>query len=192
VNIEDGRFDTSRGSRLNNPERIKELRPAELLKDVAGLAPGMTCIDIGSGTGVFSSRMVEIVGSGGMVYAVDNSAAMLDHLRLSNPPVNLKLVQADAASTGLDSECADVCLAAFILHEVDSPEGVLAEAFRLLKPRGLAVVVEWRIDTSHGPPRHIRISVDKVKSMFKQVGLLYEQHANWSINHYVITGRKPQ
>ena len=150
----------------------------------------MICIDLGSGTGVFSSRMVEIVGPKGMVYAVDNSAAMLDHLRLTNPPENLKLIQADAANTGLDSACADVCLAAFVLHEVDSPETVIAEAYRLLKPGGLAVVVEWRMDTGHGPPVHIRISPDMARTLFHRVGLIDETHVDWSINHYVITGRK--
>jgi len=152
----------------------------------------MTCVEIGSGTGVFSSRMVEIVGPSGIVYSVDNSVDMLDYQRSANPPSNLKLIKANAAGTGLDDGCADVCLMAFILHEVDKPEGILTEAYRLLKPGGLAVVVEWGIDTDHGPPRQIRIGPDKAKLFFRQVGLLYEKHADWSKNHYVITGRKPR
>ena len=189
---ENGVFDTTRAGRLNNPERINELRPAELLKDIAGLRPGMTCVDIGSGTGVFSSRMAEIVGPAGVVYAVDNSEEMLNNLRSMNSPANLKLVKADATGTGLEGGCADICLMAFILHEVASPEGILAEAYRLLKPGGIAVVVEWKMEANHGPPPRIRISTEKAKLLFRQVGLLYEKYIDWSRNHYVITGRKPE
>jgi len=167
------------------------LRPDELLKDIAGLIPGMICVDLGSGTGVFSSRMVEIVGPDGLVYAVDNSAAMLDYLRSSNPPANLKLIQADASSTGLDNECADVCLAALILHEVDSPEKIIAETYRLLKPGSPAVLIEWKMNTSHGPPRSIRIDPDKARALFQQAGLIFENQVDWSANYYVITARKP-
>ncbi len=186
-----GRFDTSRPGRLNNVERIQELRPVELLKDFAGLNPGMTCVDIGSGTGVFSSRMIEIVGPAGTVFAVDKSVSMLNYLKSLNLPGNLRLVQADASRTGIDSACADMCLAAFILHEVNSPTEILAEAHRLLKPGGMIVVVEWRMDTNHGPLHHIRISPDKAKALFLQVGFLYEKQADWSLNHYVIAGKKP-
>jgi len=48
------------------------------------------------------------------------------------------------------------------------------------------------MDTSHGPPRNMRIDPDKVRAYFQQVGLIYENQVDWSSNYYVITGRKPR
>jgi len=75
---------------------------------------------------------------------------------------------------------------------VDSPEKVIAEICRLLKAGGLAMVIEWKMDTGHGPPRNMRIDPDKVRELFQQVGLIYENQVDWSSNYYVITGRKPR
>jgi SAM-dependent methyltransferase len=189
--IEDGRFNTSRAGRLNNPGRIKELRPIELLREMAGVARAMTCIELGSGTGVFSLQMADLVGAEGVVYAVDNSVDMLNYMRAMDLPPNLRLVQADGASTGLDGEIADLCLMAFILHEVASPDGLMAEAYRLLKPGGMAVVVEWRLDADRGPLRSVRVSRETMERLFSIMGFDSIRYVEWSSHHCLVTGRKP-
>jgi ubiquinone/menaquinone biosynthesis C-methylase UbiE len=156
-----GHFDTKRARVLDNKERIKELRPNQLLTQVAGITKGMTCVDLGCGTGIFSLPMAYCVGSEGVVYAVDDSAEMLKYLRAKNPPPNLRLVQRDAKQTGLGNQIADFCLLAFILHEVKQPYSIIAEAFRLIKPDGRALVVEWKAELdSPGPPQRIRLTRD--------------------------------
>ena len=132
----EGKFDSKKAHMLDTEGRIKDLRPAQLLSDVAGIKTGMTCIDLGCGTGIFSLPMALAVGKEGLVYAVDNSSAMLEYMRSKNPPSNLKLVHRDAGNTGLDSQIADFCLLAFILHEVRQPDILANEAFRLLRPGG--------------------------------------------------------
>src|SRR5512137_1815629 len=98
---ERGRFDTSRSQRLNNPGRLQELQPERVIRDIAGVKPGMTCVDFGSGTGIFSLPMAKAVGLKGTVYAVDKSPEMLAWIRNLHPPRQLKLVEADATATGL-------------------------------------------------------------------------------------------
>ena len=178
-------------SRLNNAERLSELRPLQLLKEVAGVTPGMTCVDLGSGTGAFALPMAEIVGRAGRVYAVDNDKDMLDYIATQDPGPQLVLVQADMARTGLESETANVCLAAFVLHEVASPETVLAEAFRLLKAGGLIAIAEWRMESRIGPPASVKISGEKARELLNLAGFEFESYRDWSINHYVVTARKP-
>jgi ubiquinone/menaquinone biosynthesis C-methylase UbiE len=91
--------------------------------------------------------------------------------------------------TGLDSEIADVCLLAFILHEVKESERLMAEAFRLLKPEGKVVVVEWKAELdSPGPPQRVRLTRGRVEQLFKQVGLALVEYIDWSGNHYVAVG----
>jgi ubiquinone/menaquinone biosynthesis C-methylase UbiE len=187
----EGHFDPKRAPGLDSQDRIKELRPYELLKDIAGIKPGMTCIDLGSGTGTFSFPMLLCVGSEGIVYAIDDSDEMLEYIRAKNPPPNLILVHSDVSHTGLDNEIADFCLLSSILHEVDRPANLVVEAFRLLKPGGRVLAVEWKADLdSPGPPQIRRLSREKVEQLFKHADLHNFRYLDWSRNHYVVTGDK--
>lgn len=184
-------FDTRRAPLLDNEERLKELKPQQLLTDIAGITRGMTCIDLGCGTGTFSFPMVQCVGNAGVVYAVDDSAEMIERIRAKNPPPNLRLVYRDATQTGLGSQIADFCLLAFILHEVKHPDSLVAEAFRLLKPGCGVMVVEWKAELdSPGPPRRRRLARQHIEQLFKQAGFCRFEYLDWSTNHYVAIGNK--
>ena len=131
------------------------------------------------------------MGNEGKVYAVDNSTDMLEHIQAKKPPTNLILVQHHVGQTGLDSQIADLCLLAFILHEVKVPDYVMTEVSRLLKPEGKVLVVEWKADLdSPGPPRNIRITKEQVERLFRQVGLSLIEYIDWSRNHYVAISNK--
>lgn len=187
----EGHFDPKRASLLDSEERLKELRPQQLLTDIAGITKGLTCIDLGCGTGTFSFPMVLSVGNEGIVYAVDDSDEMLEHLRAKNPPPNLRLVYGDARQTGLGSETADFCLLAYILNQVKPPDSLVAEAFRLLKPEGRVLVVEWKADRdSPGPPQSKRVASEHVERLFKQAGFSRFEYIDWSDNRYVAIGKK--
>ena len=177
-------------AKLDDEGRLKELRPYELLKDMAEVRAGMVCVDFGSGTGVFALPMADIVGNQGKVYAVDRSTEMHAHSQAKKPPANLILVESDVQRTGLDSHIADVCLLAFILHEVKQPATLMAEATRLLKPKGKLVIVEWRADSVlRGPPQSKRITQGQIEELFKQADLSLAEYREWSVNHYVATGK---
>ena len=187
----EGHFDPKIAPVLDSQERIKELRPYQLLKDTAGITSGMTCIDLGCGTGTFSFPLLLCVGSEGVVYAVDDNEEMLEHIRAKNPPPNLIVVHGDVSSSGLDSDIADFCLLSSILHEVDQPAGLLAEAFRLLKPAGRVLVVDWKAELdSPGPPQSRRLSREKVEQFFKQADFLNFQYLDWSRNYYRVIADK--
>jgi len=75
--MDEGIFDVNKAHKLDNPGRVKDLRPLELLRDVAKVGSGDTCVDFGSGTGMFALPAAELVDSKGKVYAIDNSEAMI-------------------------------------------------------------------------------------------------------------------
>lgn len=176
---------------LGSEQRQKWLRAQDLIKEIAAITRGMTCIDLGCGAGALSFPMVNAVGEEGTVYAVDNDAKVLEHIQAKNPPPNLILVHRDASQTGLESQIADLCLMVLILHEVKQPDRVMAEAFRLLKPEGRALVLEWREDfDSPHPPHNERIPREQMEQLFKQAGFASFEYTNWSGSHYVATGSK--
>ncbi len=189
--MSEGHFDIRQASRLDSAGRIAELKPRELLMNVAKVTKGMVCIDFGSGTGTFALPMAILAGDGGKVYAVDNSAEMLEHIRAKKPPPNLILLKRNVERTELDSHIGDLCLLAFILHEVKQPYRLIAEASRLLKSEGRLVVVEWKADLeAPGPPRKRRIPREQIEQLFEQAGLDLAEYIDWSQNHYVTIGKK--
>lgn len=93
-------------------------------------------IDLGCGTGL-SCAPLHL--SGREVIGVDPSPAMLaravGHSRITSP------WQSDAAATGLPDHSADTVITSNLLHIHPDPRQVLDEAWRLVAPGGLLVVV---------------------------------------------------
>ena len=182
--MSDGIFKVGQAAKLDTPGRIEELRPAELLRDIAGVKAGDTGVDLGSGTGVFTIALAELA-AGGTVYAVDNSDVMHGHLRDKNPPDNIVYITADVTATGLPDGTAGVCVAGFILHEIKDPGRLIAEARRLLEPGGTLVVVDWREDVeAFGPPRHKRISRERIRELCEEAGFTFSDYIDWTDNHF--------
>ncbi|MGI2336583.1 MAG: class I SAM-dependent methyltransferase [Dehalogenimonas sp.] len=184
-------FSVKMAARLDNPGRIAELRIPELLVEVGRVKTGMVCVDLGAGTGTFTLPLAGLAGQTGKVYAVDDSRDLLDIIKGKNPPDNVDLIQADFTATGLDDAIADFCLAAFVWHETNAPEKLMAEAFRLLKPGGRLLVVEWRAEfDSPGPPQRIRIAPSRMAAMFRDTGFAEFSYLNWTQKHYYGSGLK--
>ena len=181
----DGIFDERHLERLEDPGRLAELRPPELLARLGVLKSGMTVVDLGCGTGVFSLPLAALVGPTGRVYAVDKSTAMLDYLRDQGSPAGIYLIQSDVMETRIPPGTADFCLLAFILHEVPAPGRLMAEAAYLLKPGGSVMVVEWQPDRDNpGPPRDKRLAKERVAQLFEAAGLKTGESFDWSANYY--------
>ena len=187
----EGIFDTKHAPMLDADWRVKELQPEKLIKETVRVKDGDTCVDFGSGTGTFALPMAEAVGKEGRVYAVDNSERMHEHIKSKNPPPQLIPVRAEVLKTGLDSETTDICFLAFILHEVKEPDKLIAEAYRVLKPKGRMVVLEWRADADIPmPPKHRRISREKIEELFGQINLTLTDYIERTERHYAAIGEK--
>jgi SAM-dependent methyltransferase len=112
-----------------------------------GLGPlrGRTVVDLGCGRGTDLVALAERVGPRGRVLGVDASQHMLDAARAqlaSRSSVTIELVHADAAALPFDDANVDALRIDRVLVHVPSPEAVLAEAFRVLRPGGRLVVAE--------------------------------------------------
>jgi ubiquinone/menaquinone biosynthesis C-methylase UbiE len=187
----EGIFNTDHAPMLDADWRVNELQPEQLIREIIGVRPGDICVDLGSGTGTFAITMAEAVGNNGRVYAVDNSDTMLEMIAAKAPPPQLTTVRADVTQTGLDDNLADICLLAFILHEVAGQEELITEACRLAKPDGRIVVLEWRADADMPmPPKHKRITRDKIEVLFEQAGIETSDFIERTASHYVAMGKK--
>jgi len=105
----------------------------------AGLAPGQTVVDLGSGAGndVFIARSV--VGDTGRVIGVDMTTEMIDKARANAERRGFKNVEfrlGDIESLPVDDAAADVVVSNCVLNLVPDKRLAFAEIFRILKPGG--------------------------------------------------------
>ncbi|GAB3251560.1 class I SAM-dependent methyltransferase [Arthrobacter pigmenti] len=102
-------------------------------------------VDMGAGTG---TGTVALAGrfSRAEVIAVDMSESMLDRVKATaaehGVADRVRLLQADLDEGWPETGAADVVWASSSLHEVASPNRVLADVYAALNPGGLLVVLE--------------------------------------------------
>jgi ubiquinone/menaquinone biosynthesis C-methylase UbiE len=104
----------------------------------AGIQPGMSVLDFGCGPGRYALPAAEMVGSHGVVYAVDVhplAIRMVENTAEKVGVTNLHAIHADC-NTGLPSESVDIVLLCDTLHDVENKKAVLQELRRVLKLHG--------------------------------------------------------
>ena len=166
-------FKHSNAHRLEDPERLKWMSPAEVLSRLH-LKHGQRLADVGAGTGYFSLPIAEAVGADGHIFAVDLQQEMLDllavKLRGDDSPTNISLHRGPASKLPLEDRSVDVAFYANVWHEFDKGEDVLREAVRVTVPNGSIAVLDWRHDKESppGPPQDHRIAADTVVDFLKK------------------------
>lgn len=100
----------------------------------------MTFVDVGAGTGFIEKIAEKFLTPEDQYIAVDLSPEMLDILS-RKASRNLRTIMAPADKIPLENGMADLVLMNSVLHHLPDPLGFAAEAYRLLKPNGLLVVM---------------------------------------------------
>ncbi|MHB8549638.1 MAG: bifunctional demethylmenaquinone methyltransferase/2-methoxy-6-polyprenyl-1,4-benzoquinol methylase UbiE [Acidiferrobacterales bacterium] len=113
----------------------------------SGVRTGHHVLDVAGGTGDLAARFAGRVGSGGRVVIADINAAMLGvgRHRLADRGIagNVEFVQADAERLPFTDDQFDCITIAFGLRNVTDKEAALASMFRVLKPGGRLLVLEF-------------------------------------------------
>ena len=107
--------------------------------------PGMDVVDLAAGTGDLARLFAEAVGPSGRVLLTDINGRMLESGRdkLLDTGHALSAVQCDAERLPFASRSFDCVSIAFGLRNVTHKEAALAEMARVLKPGGVAAVLEF-------------------------------------------------
>lgn len=114
----------------------------------AGLRPGMQVLDLAGGTGDLAALMAPRVTPGGRVVLSDINEAMLrqGRERLLDRGVageSIEYCLADAEALPFEDAGFDVVTIAFGLRNVTHKERALAEMFRVLRPGGQLLILEF-------------------------------------------------
>jgi ubiquinone/menaquinone biosynthesis C-methylase UbiE len=108
--------------------------------DTAQLGEGMKVADYGCGPGSFTTPAAEIVGDGGMVYAIDIHPLAISSVRQRATRKGLRNVEAilvQGYDTGIEASSIDRVLLIDTIHRIEDPDALFRELHRILKPDGL-------------------------------------------------------
>ena len=105
----------------------------------AGIKPGFTVLDYGCGPGSYVVAASSLVGESGKVYAMDIHPLAIKRVESIVAKRQLTNVVAftSCGETGLVEASIDVTLLYDTFHDLNDPQGVLAESHRVLKPSGI-------------------------------------------------------
>ena len=147
------------------PEEFRRLRiqaealtpEAAILLDRIGLAAGWKCLDLACGAGGITDLLSERVGPTGRVLGLDIDPTTLAAARAwakEKGLTNVDFVQGDAASTKLPRESFDLVHIRYLFTTVGWREGLLREAYALVRPGGLLAVQEADAEALKCYPPH--------------------------------------
>jgi SAM-dependent methyltransferase len=123
-----------------------EAKIIELLVSAAGIKPGMTVLDVGSGAGLPALRLAEIVGPEGKVVPTDPSAlaieAITKHAR-ERGLTNVEPVRASAAGLPFAAKSFDAVTCSFGVMFFTDVQAGLTRIREVLRPGGRATFVAW-------------------------------------------------
>jgi demethylmenaquinone methyltransferase / 2-methoxy-6-polyprenyl-1,4-benzoquinol methylase len=105
----------------------------------AGLAAGMSVVDVGTGTGLLAAAAAGIVGDAALVTGVDPSAGMMEHARV---PPGLRLLEGSAESLPVGDCTADFLSMGYALRHISDLTSAFREFRRVLRPGGRLCMLE--------------------------------------------------
>lgn len=112
-----------------------------------GLKMGMKALDVAGGTGDIAALLREQVGESGLVVMTDINPSMLKEGRsrlLDRGKLkNIQVVQCDAEQLPFDDDHFDCVTIAFGLRNVTVKDNALKSMFRVLKPGGKLLILEF-------------------------------------------------
>lgn len=115
--------------------------------DCSGVRPGQQVLDLAGGTGDITALFSKRVGANGKVVLADINESMLnvgrDKLRDLGLVHNIEFVQANAEALPFADNSFDIVSIGFGLRNVTDKDAALRSIYRVLKPGGRLLVLEF-------------------------------------------------
>jgi len=160
------------------------------------LTEGMHVADFGAGSGDYALALAARVGATGFVYAIDIQKDLLLKLKRDAEARRLKVevIRGDLDQEGgskLGSESMDAAIVSNILFQADQKEVLAKEVYRILKPDGYAMVIDWSDSFGNiGPiPEHV-IKKEVGRDIFLKAGFELDREFEAGSHHWGLIFKK--
>jgi ubiquinone/menaquinone biosynthesis C-methylase UbiE/phosphohistidine phosphatase SixA len=178
---------------LEDPQRDAWQKPDQVVRALR-LRAGDSVADIGAGSGYFTLRLANAVGTSGRVRAVDISSDMLSHLKQRVREAGLANVEMVAGKPDdplLPPGSVDLVFVCDTWHHIDERPRYLATLARALKPGARIAIVDFhRRELPVGPPPSMKLSREQVVAEFAAAGYrLAEEHPFLEYQYFLVFAR---
>ena len=133
----------------------RRFQPPDKIIQRSGIRKGMRVLEVGCGSGAYTTFVARTVGEEGKVYALDIQPEMLQQLehKLAKPEdediKNIELVNSSAYDLPFDDGSLDLAYMVTVLQEIPDRSKALQQVRRVLKPGGILAVTEWLVDPDY-------------------------------------------
>ncbi len=181
-------------ARFDVAERKAWQKPEEVV-GLLEIAPGMTVVDLGAGTGYFLSYLSAATGGDGEVLALDPEVDMVRFMgeRAEREELgNVEPKQIPFDDPQLAAASVDRVLIVNTWHHIQEREAYSRKLLGALKPGGRVYVVDFTQDSPSGPPVSERLLPEQVIAELASSGLEAEAIEETLPRQYVVVGRRAE
>ena len=171
---------------FDDPKRDSWQKPHEVIQALA-LKPDAIVADIGAGTGYFSVRLAHMAPKG-RVYGEDIEPDMVRYLSERAKRDGLKNLVAVKGSPGdpLLPEKVDLILMVDVFHHIEDRDTYLRKLGDSLKPGGRIAIIDFRMDSEHGPPKSARSTPEAITAELSRAGYRLVKKHDFLPNQYFL------
>jgi ubiquinone/menaquinone biosynthesis C-methylase UbiE len=157
----------------------------------------MVVADFGAGSGHYALEMAQLLNGEGHVYAIDVQKDLLTRLRNETHKrgyKNVEIIWGDLERPGaskLADSLVDLVLMSNILFQLEIKEPPVEEAWRILKPHGRLVVIDWSESFGGlGPIKKHVFKKDDAVQLIPAHGFRFAEEFEAGAHHYGIIFEK--
>lgn len=178
--------------RFESPQRDAYQQPEKVLEYI-GEVSGQTIMDIGSGTGYFSFRLVE---AGAKVIAADVDERFQEYIRIKkdrlgipDSKLSLRIIPYDDPL--LEPGEVDKVITVNTYHHIEDRSIYFGKVRSGLKPGGVLIVIDYfKKDLPVGPPKSMKIDRETIVSELRAAGFINIETNDTLLEYqFIITAR---
>lgn len=189
---EDRKFDPKKREKLNNPLRLTWVPPKRIVA-LMELQGGGEYVDLGAGTGYLSRAIGEITDAV-TIHALDIEPLMVKEMEATlGDKAWLKPTLMERDKLPFADDSIDGLWNITVFHEFGRPKPILKEIYRVLKPGGSVLVVDWQKTEEackQGPPIDHRVAEADVINHLQAAGFKDGTIVDGFIHHFGVMAKK--
>lgn len=168
------------------------LNPEDVLSQL-DLKANMLAAEFGCGSGGFTVYLAKKL-SEGLVWAIDileGSLSALKSRQLIEGLNNIKIVRGDLEKPNgstIPSSSLDLVVIPNVLFQAEDKTAIMKEADRVLKNRGILVIIDWLPETAQGPEQ--KVSPKEVQKIAEKLELKFKKEIEAGKYHYGLVFEK--